>query len=256
MKHKKKAMISIKQATIALSGFLLIAIIWQIVGTIGYSPAIPPLTKVIASLFNLIFTDGIWSHIFSSMEIILFGILIAVAFGFSLGILVFRYKFLRTAIMPIVESVRGIAALTLFPLIIVLFGLNNISRIFVIFWTAWPAVIISTINSLNIDSNIADAARLSGASEWRVLFQINLPIALDGIMTGIRISAGAGWISLIAAEMLGASKGLGFFLLWSTQSFEFDKVYATILIIAMLGGAMNYLLLLLQKKVYKITGGK
>ena len=166
----------------------------------------------------------------------------------------FRYGRLKAALLPVIESVRGVAALTLFPLLIITLGIGTVSRVFVIFWTAWPAIVLSTIASLEIDRGIVDAARAAGAGDWTIIARIRIPMALEGLVTGLRIGAGGGWISLIAAEMLGASRGLGYYLLWSSQSFEFRKVYAVILIIAAIGGLMNLCLLFLQKKAYLITG--
>jgi len=79
-------------------------------------------------------------------------------------------------------------------------------------------------------------------------------MAAQGLITGIRIGVSGGWVGLVAAEMLGATQGLGFFLLWSAQSFHFDRVYATILVIAAIGGMMNWILLLVQRQVAKILG--
>ena len=73
----------------------------------------------------------------------------------------FRYEGLRLATLPLIESVRGVAALTLFPLLIVLFGIGTFSRVFVIFWTAWPAVVLSTMHY----EHVVDAARSFGDGE-------------------------------------------------------------------------------------------
>ena len=101
---------------------------------------------------------------------------------------------------------------------------------------------------------MVDAARVFGAGEWRIILSIRTPMAAQGLITGIRIGMGGGWIGLIAAEMLGATRGLGYFLLWSSQSFQFERVYATIIVIAAIGGIMNGILLLIQKQLAKLTG--
>jgi ABC-type nitrate/sulfonate/bicarbonate transport system permease component len=243
-----------RKILLRVSGILLLAALWQVVGTFNPSPAIPTLTAVLHTLYYFI-RDGTFArHAAASLNIILRGIGISSLFGFGLGVLMFRYAGLRAAALPVVESVRGVAALTLFPLLIVLFGLGTFSRVFIIFWTAWPAGVLSTLASLQIDESVADAARTSGASEWRVIFCIRIPMAAQGIFTGLRIGVGAGWISLVAAEMLGATRGLGYFLLWSAQSFQFERVYATIIVIAAIGGIMNGILLFVQNKILKSIG--
>jgi ABC-type nitrate/sulfonate/bicarbonate transport system permease component len=238
-----------------LLGFLVLGVLWQLTGYIRASPALPSLKGILRTGLYLLTDKAFIRHITASLKIIFCGIGMAAAVGFIVGVLIFRYKRIRQALLPVIECVRGISALTLFPLLIVLFGLGMFSRVFVIFWTAWPAIILSTLQSLDVDSDIVAAARTVGAGEWRIILNIRLPMALQGIMIGIRIGASGGWISLIAAEMLGASKGIGFYLLWSSQAFQFEKVYASIFIIAAIGGLMNMSLLLVQKQLCQITGG-
>ena len=243
-----------REIMLRVMGLLSLAVLWQIAGRVHHSPALPPLAVVMHTLYYFIRDGTLTQHIAASLQIIFIGIGAAVLGGFAFGLLMFRYSPLKTAALPVIETVRGVAALSLFPLLIVLFGLGTFSRAFIIFWTAWPAVLLSTLNSLDIDGNVVDVARVSGAGEWRIISHIRIPMAAQGIVTGIRIGVGGGWIGLVAAEMLGATQGLGYFLLWSAQSFRFERVYATIIVIAAIGGAMNGLLLLLQRQLVKMIG--
>jgi len=235
-------------------GFLVLATIWQFAGLVYVNPAMPSLYKILKMIFYLIRDGPYKKHIAASLSILLSGLGIASSIGITLGVLLYRYKRFNAAVFPVIECIRGVASLTLFPLLIVLFGLGPRTRTFIIFWTAWPAIVLSTYNSLNVDKNIVDAARTSGAGEWRIMASVRIPMALQGILTGIRIGAGGAWVALIPAEMLGASKGLGYFLLWNAQSFEFEKVYAAIITIAAIGGFMNMGLAYIQKKLYQFTG--
>ena len=244
-----------RETALRLSGLLALAAIWQIAGHFYESPALPTLSRVLETMYYYIRDGTFKRHAAASLNIILYGIGAAAVFGFVLGLFMFRYRAFRAAVLPVVESVRGVPALTLFPLLIVLFGLGTFSRVFIISWTAWPAIVLSTIHSLEVDGSVIDAAQTSGASDWRIVLSIRIPMAAQGIITGLRIGVGGGWISLMAAEMLGATRGLGFFLLWSAQSFQFERVYASIIVIASIGGIMNGLLIVLQKKINLITGG-
>ncbi|MDR0472315.1 MAG: ABC transporter permease [Treponema sp.] len=235
-------------------GFLVIGAVWQFAAHIRASPVLPSLGGILWTAINLLPDKAFTRHIGASLKLIFFGTGMAAAAGFTIGLLVFRYDWIKDAFVPVIECVRGIASLTLFPLLIIVFGLSIFSRAFIIFWTAWPAVMLSTLHSLDIDRNVVDAARTCGAGEWKIITHIRIPMAMRGIITGVRIGIGGGWVSLITAEMLGASKGLGYYLLWCSQSFEFRKVYAVILIIAAIGGTMNYGLLRLQRMAIQISG--
>jgi len=237
-----------------LFGFLILGTVWQLVGFVQPNPAMPTLYRIAKMIFYLIRDGPYIKHIAASLSILLSGMGMASIIGITTGLLLYRYKWFNAAVFPVIECIRGVASMTLFPLLIVLFGLGPQTRIFIIFWTAWPAIVLSTYNSLNVDENVVNAARISGAGEWRVMTSIRIPMALQGILTGVRIGAGGAWVALIPAEMLGASRGLGYFLLWNAQSFEFEKVYAAIITIAAIGGLMNIGLALIQKKLYQITG--
>jgi ABC-type nitrate/sulfonate/bicarbonate transport system permease component len=237
-----------------LLGFLILGTAWQLVGRFQSNPAMPSLFRISRTVYYLIRDGPFTKHVAASLTILLSGLGIASGIGFAIGVLLHRYRRFNAAAFPVIECVRGIASLTLFPLLIVLFGLGPQTRMFVIFWTAWPAIVLSVHNSLDVDGSVVDAARTAGAGEWRIMLSVRIPMAARGILTGIRIGAGGAWIALIPAEMLGASRGLGYFLLWSAQSFEFEKVYAAIIAIAAIGGLMNMGLMLIQKKLTLLTG--
>jgi ABC-type nitrate/sulfonate/bicarbonate transport system permease component len=249
--HSRKKIISL---IYGVFGFLILGTTWQIAGAVQKNPAMPSLYKISKMIFFLIRDGPYIQHITASLKILSAGLGIASFIGFMAGLLLYRYKWFNNAVFPVIECIRGVASLTLFPLLIVLFGLGPPTRIFIIFWTAWPAIVLSTYNNLNVDEGVVDAARISGAGEWRVMASVRIPMALQGIITGIRIGAGGAWVALIPAEMLGASKGLGYFLLWNAQSFEFEKVYAAIITIAAIGGMMNMILAFMQKKINQIMG--
>jgi sulfonate transport system permease protein len=155
---------------------------------------------------------------------------------------------LNAIVMPVVDAVRPVAALTVFPLLILILGLGVWSKMFVIFWTAWPPILLSTVQSIRqVDRTLLEAARLDGAGRWALLRHITLPLASPGILTGLRIGLSTGWISLVAAEMLGASRGLGYTILSSSQTFQFPTMYATIILIALIGLAMNAVLAGIQQ---------
>lgn len=232
-------------------GFCSFLTMWELLHDFINSPAVPSEKDIFFSLGKLLFSQEYLSHIVASLQIILSGILTGIVFGIVTGTLIFQHKSIRYMIMPIIECIRGVSALTLFPLLIVVAGIGIIPRVFIIFWTSFPAILISTIQSLEVDKDVISAAELDGADGEKILFKIRFPIALSEIMTGIRIGVGGGWISLVASEMLGATKGLGYFLLNSAQTFRFSEVYATIICIAVIGGLMNLGLLIIQEKIRK-----
>ena len=213
------------------------------------NPALPQVSEIALRLVEILQDGDTLTHIASSLKIIFIGICSAVIFGITLAIVMSMFEPVRVAVTPLMESLRGVAALTLFPLLIATLGIGDISRVFVIFWTAWPSVLISTINGLDTEMQLIEAAQSCGANKIQEYTLVRIPLAIPAMINGIRIGISGGFISLIAAEMLGATKGIGYMLLWSSHAFDFKAVYGYIIIIAVIGGLINYAMLITERKV-------
>jgi NitT/TauT family transport system permease protein len=151
---------------------------------------------------------------------------------------------------------RGIPAIALFPLILAVLGIVDSSRIAVIIWTAFPPVFISTVYGMqSVDKDVIGAASLDGANRINIAVRVKIPMALCEIMNGIKIAIGTGFISVVTAEMLGANKGIGYMILWSTNAFKYSEVYAYIFVVAVMGFimslAMETLTKILEKRIYQ-----
>lgn len=230
-------------------GIGLFAVVWQMLSVTSTNPALPGIEEILGKLCDILQDRKTFVHAIASMKIVLMGITFAVVFGISTAILMSMLEPVRLAMSPLIESLRGVAALTLFPLLIATLGIGDISRVFVIFWTAWPSVLISTINGLDTEKSLVEAAQSCGANKLQEYRYIRIPLAIPSMINGIRIGISGGFISLIAAEMLGATKGIGYMLLWSSHAFDFKAVYAYIILIALMGGLMNLVMLKIEKKV-------
>lgn len=230
-------------------GIGLFVFVWQMISLTSSSPALPEVGEIFGKLSDILQDRKTYVHILASVKIVSMGIAVAVVFGITIAVIMSMFEPVRLALSPLFESLRGVAALTLFPLLIATLGIGDISRVFVIFWTAWPSVLISTINGLDTDKLLVEAAQDCGASKLQEYRYVRIPLAIPAMINGIRIGISGGFISLIAAEMLGATKGIGYMLLWSSHAFDFKGVYAYIILIALIGGFMNLAMLKIERKV-------
>lgn len=230
-------------------GIGLFVVVWQMLSMSSTNPALPGAEEIFGRLCDILQNPKTLEHAMASMKIILMGISAAVIVGILLAVIMSMFEPIRLALNPLVESLRGVAALTLFPLLIATLGIGDISRVFVIFWTAWPSVLISTMNGLDGEKLLVEAAQSCGANKLQEYLCIRIPLAIPAMINGIRIGISGGLISLIAAEMLGATKGIGYMLLWASHAFDFKAVYAYIILIAAMGGIMNFTMLKIEKKV-------
>ena len=226
-----------------LFGIIGFFLLWQIVATIASQPAVPHMGKIFRAFGEIFKSNDVYVNIFTSLKLVLIGVAIAFLLGTSVGLMCERSKTVNGLLSPIIEGARSVAAISLFPLLIVLFGIGDLPRIIVIFWTAFPATILCTMQGLrSVDPTLVEAGYNLGCNDFQLYRLIKIPLALPEILNGLRISLGNGFIAIVVAEMLGASKGLGFMVQWTTQSFNYAHTYAYIFIIAIVGGSINYIM--------------
>ncbi len=223
-----------------LSGLLSAAALWQGAVLLTRSPLLVSIPVILQAMAAMARSGELLEHAKQSLERVLVGFVLAALFGVALGVWIYQDKTIDLILTPLIDALRPIAALTLFPVIILAMGLGLASKAFVIFWTAYPACLISTTEGLRqVDRQVIDAARLDGASESQLLLNVTLPLAAPSIVAGLRVGLSGGWISLVAAEMLGALSGLGWAVMAYSSAFDFPRMYAVILTIALIGLAMN-----------------
>lgn len=221
-------------------GFLFLALAWEVFARLSPSPVFPTIPEIVQAFLSMASSGELATNVLASLVRVFLGFGIAAASGIGLAVLIYEYKPIEGMVMPVVDAVRPVAALTIFPLIILVFGLGLSGKVFIIFWTAWPACLLNTVHALrSVDREVLEAGSLDGAGRVSLLRYVSLPLAVPTILTGLRIGLSGGWISLVAAEMLGASSGLGWAVLNYSNSFHYPEMFASILTIAFLGLSMN-----------------
>lgn len=221
-------------------GIALFIAFWQLLSVIKSDPAIVKADVIAKSFFQIVTSKGFYANLLATLKIVLIGIGIGTVVGIGLSILIDLFEPFKKTVNPLIEIFRNIPSITLFPILLVMYGIGDTARIFIIFWTATPAIIISSVFGLrSVNISIIEAAQSFGANKWTIMWRIKLPLAIPEILNGIRIGIGSGFVAIVVAEMLGASKGLGFMVLWSTNAFKYSETYAYIIIIGLIGAIVN-----------------
>jgi NitT/TauT family transport system permease protein len=232
-----------------LLGFLLV---WQISSTVGWvNPSIfPPLHVIAGALWNGISSGALLDDIAISLQRSGSAFLGAVVVGIPLGLLMGQIRAVEQALDPILQLFRQTSALALYPVFILLLGLGETSKVFVIFWATLFPILLSTIGGVKeVDAKLIEMARTYGASRLTVFRRVVLPASAPAIFVGLRLSATTALLLLIAAEMIGANKGIGFQVMNAQYNFQIPLMFAAIFLLALLGLAANAVLLLLQCRV-------
>ncbi|MDR3375602.1 MAG: ABC transporter permease, partial [Ancalomicrobiaceae bacterium] len=174
----------------------------------------------------------------------------AIALGVPLGLLMGQIPVVERLLDPLLQFFRQTSALALYPVFILLLGLGEASKVFVIFWATLFPILLATIGGVSqVDAKLIEMARVYGASRLTIFRRVILPGAVPPIFVGLRLSATTALLMLIAAEMIGAHQGLGFEVMNAQYNFQIPLMFAAILLLAALGLAVNYAIVRLQRQL-------
>lgn len=230
-----------------LLGFL---ILWQVASTRGWvNPAVfPPLDAIAAALWKGIAGGALLDDIAISSQRSGIAFVAAVALGIPLGLFMGQIAAVERALDPILQLFRQTSALALYPVFILLLGLGETSKVFVIFWATLFPILLATIGGVKeVDRKLVEMAETYGATRLTVFRRVVLPASVPAIFVGLRLSATTALLLLIAAEMIGANKGVGFQVMNAQYNFQIPLMFAAIFLLAVLGLAANAVLVALQR---------
>lgn len=229
-----------------LIGFLAF---WQVAATHGWvNPTIfPPIDQIATALWGALADGSLTDDIAISLQRAGIAFVAAVGLGIPLGLLMGQIRVIERALDPILQLFRQTSALALYPVFILLLGLGETSKVFVIFWATLFPILLATIGGVKeVDAKLIEMARSYGARQTTVFRRVILPASVPAIFVGLRLSATTSLLLLIAAEMIGANKGIGFQVMNAQYNFQIPLMFAAIFLLALLGLAANAVLVALQ----------
>jgi len=235
---------------VSVIGFL---VAWEVLPRMGLIPEmfIPPLSRVAAAIAELWATGDLASHILISLQRALVGFAAAVILGLPLGILVGGwFPRVQMALEPLMELFAQANPLVLFHIVILFLGIGEGAKTFIIGWLClWP-ITLSAINGIqNSDPLLLKAARSFGIGRIRLFVSVILPSAAPAIFAGLRLAAGYAFIMLVAAEMMGASSGLGWLVLSAQESYHVPHIFAGATVITCLALGLDGVLKWIETQV-------
>jgi len=235
------------------------AVFWQIAPSLGWTnPAVlPTLSSILSALWGGINGGPLLNDLAISLQRagIAFGA--AVIVGIPLGLFMGQVRLIERSLDPILQLFRQTSALALYPVFILLLGLGETSKIFVIFWATLFPILLATIGGVKqVDPKLIEMARVYGAKPLTIFRRVVLPASLPQIFVGLRLSATTSLLLLIAAEMIGANSGVGFQVMNAQYNFQIPLMFAAILLLALLGLSANFGLELLQARLCRWSGAR
>ncbi len=239
--------INVKHFAMQLSLFGLALVCWELAVRSSGQSLVPAPSAVLTSLLELTRKGILLQDTADSMRRVLIGFSIASVSGITLGFAMGSIALMNLAFSPFLEFLRPIPPIAWIPLAMTIFGLGDQSACFVIFIGAFYPVLTNTLLGVReVPRMYLDAATLLGCRGWRLYRSIVWPAALPSIFAGLRVGLGFAWMCVVAAEMIAAESGLGYEIQLNRQLLRLDRVVVGMIMIGVVGFAMNRLLARLE----------
>lgn len=261
---KKQRKDSLKYFLLGMVGIFSFLLIWQAVCSLGLvSPKrLPsPITVIETWLYKWTNKnpDGstLGVNILASLQVSLTGFIVAVVVGIPLGLIMGWWDYADRFLRTIFEIIRPIPPIAWIPLVVVWMGIGLKAKALIIFFSAFVPCVINSYTGIKLTSEtLINVSKTFGASKTEIFFKVGIPSSLPMVFSGIRIALGASWTTLVAAEMLAATAGLGYMIQIGRTIARADVVIAGMITIGALGAIMSAVLSkvenhFLRWKIYK-----
>ncbi|MGV9348448.1 ABC transporter permease [Streptomyces spiralis] len=222
--------------------------IWWTLASAGFKLPTPP--EVVSRAGTLIDNGTLGKDVVASLTRVLIGFALGTAVAVPVGFLMGWYGVLRSLIEPWIQFFRTIPPLAIIPLAVVVMGIDETPKIFVIFLAAFLACVISTFQGVvDVDRTLINAARVLGARDAVIFARVVVPASTPFILVGMRVGLGSAWATLVAAELVAAQQGLGYRMQNAELYYDLPTIFVGLISIGILGLLMDRILLLAERKL-------
>lgn len=222
--------------------------VWWGVALAGFD--IPPPPEVVARGWELIADGTLGADVLASLTRVLSGFVLGVALAIPVGFLMGWYGGVRGLVEPWVQFFRTIPPLAIIPLAVVLMGIGETPKIFVIFLASFLACVIATFQGVvSVDRTLINAARVLGARDGTIFARVAVPASTPFILVGMRVGLGSSWATLVAAELIAAQEGLGYRMQNAQLYYDLPTIFVGLISIGVLGLVMDRTLLFAERRL-------
>lgn len=194
-------------------------------------------------------------HLWASLKVTLLGYFFGLLVGIPLGIFMGWYEKVDISIRPLFDFLRTVPGIAWTPLFILLFGIGLLPKVIVIAISAFGPVLINTYTGIRQTKEVhVWVGQIFGAKRHTILWKVAIPSAIPYITTGMRVALGVSWSTIIGAEMLAATAGLGYLINLCRGIYRPDVIIAAMICVGVIGAGLGLLLTLLEKQLMK--GGR
>ena len=247
--------------TLSAGGLAVFFGVWALASVTGVVPELflPTPWKVAQKFVELTHEPfagyTLQQHLLSSFMRFGLGFAFAVAIGVPLGLALGWFRWLDMVVSPIFDALRFVAPIAWVPFAALWFGTGIGGPVLVIFTGAFPPCVINTYRGARyVEPHLIEAARTLGAGNWQIITEVLLPASVPSIVAGLRVSAGLAWQSLVGAELIVASSGIGYLLVKGQASISTAIVMSGMIAIGIVGFVIDELLQRLEARIQRRRG--
>ncbi|MDR2825270.1 MAG: ABC transporter permease [Deltaproteobacteria bacterium] len=235
-------------------GIAVFLCLWEILVRVDIldSQFVPPLSAVLEKMYELWQEGILFTNVMVSLWRAVVGLILACIVALPLGLLLgHSFKAAVDNFNPLLRILAQVNPFSLIPIFILFFGIGEIAKIAVVAWVCiWPVLFHTIEGARNVDPVLIKTARSVNTSGYALLRKVVLPAAAPSIFSGLRIGVEMSFFMLIAAEMIGATFGLGAFMHIAVMNMQLARMYAAAIAIVAVGVFFNLLLKSLQKRLF------
>ncbi|WP_371483483.1 ABC transporter permease [Kitasatospora sp. NBC_00315] len=222
---------------------------WALLAATGVQ-GLPGPVAVAQRAGELIADGTLPDDVLASLRRVLIGFALGTLAAVPVGFLMGWYPVARGLLEPYVQFFRTIPPLALIPLAVVLLGIGEVPKVFVIFLAAFLSSVVAAFQGvIGVDRTLIDAARVLGARDGTIFLKVVVPASAPFILVGMRIGLGSAWGTLVAAELIAAQEGLGFRMQQAELYYDLPTIFVGLIAIGLLGLLMDRLLLLAERRL-------
>lgn len=244
------------RATLSLLGLAAFFAVWTLAALSGLTqPQFLPTPFAVLEKFADLTSHPfvgytLQQHLLSSMGRFAMGFGLAVVIGIPLGLLMGWFRWLDAAVSPLFDALRFVAPIAWVPFAALWFGTGIGGPVLIIFTGAFPPCVINAYRGAKyVEPRYIEAARTLGAGHLRMITEVLLPASIPSIVAGLRVSAGLGWQSLVGAELIVASSGIGYLMVKGQSNISTAIVMSGMIAIGIVGALIDVALRALEARV-------
>jgi NitT/TauT family transport system permease protein len=246
-RRTRRAILNLAIRLVSVAVFLGL---WEITGR-GIDPVLFTTPSAVAvAAVEMIRSGELWTYLYPSLVVLLYGFTLAVVFGIGIGLLLARYWVLDVALSVYITFLYSIPSVALVPLIVLWAGYEQTAKVIILFLFAFFPMVINTYQGVKaVDPKLIEVGRAFRCNEGQLWANIVIPASLPFIVTGLRLALGRGLIGMVLADLYTALSGIGYLIARTAATYQVNRMFVPIVTLGLLGVTLTALLRLIEKHV-------